>query len=356
MISRKTLTLEWIQVVSEKNNKVDKILVEKVIRVLLLVEGLVESGLPFVFKGGTALMVLLGSTRRLSIDVDIVTKVKEDLEKKFDTIIQKKWFNKFSKQEREARTEIDLEHYKFYYTPVHRTSQAEEYILLDILFENSRYQKVSRVSIDSSFVQQERDPLQVDIPCHEDMLGDKLTAFPPNTTGIPYKKNGQSQAMEIIKQLYDIGCLFETVKDIEIISKTFMAFAETELGYRKMDINPAIVIQDIIDTAMLICTRGKDGKGDFEALQQGIIQVKQFIFSESYQIEKAIIHSARAAYLAKIIDLNINKIERFQAPDQIKDWDIQPPFNTRLNKLKKSNPEAFFYWYKTYELSKITEQ
>jgi len=24
--------------------------------------------------------------------------------------------------------------------------------------------------------------------------------------------------------------------------------------------------------------------------------------------------------------------------------------NTKLNRLKKSNPEAFFYWYKIYEL------
>ncbi len=25
--------------------------------------------------------------------------------------------------------------------------------------------------------------------------------------------------------------------------------------------------------------------------------------------------------------------------------------NSKLNRLKKSNPEAFFYWYKIYELS-----
>ena len=43
----------------------------------------------------------------------------------------------------------------------------------------------------------------------DDILGDKLTAFAPNTTGIPYEKSGLSRAMEIIKQLYDIGNLFE---------------------------------------------------------------------------------------------------------------------------------------------------
>jgi len=30
----------------------------------------------------------------------------------------------------------------------------------------------------------------VDVPCLEDMLGDKLTAFAPNTTGIPYLDEG----------------------------------------------------------------------------------------------------------------------------------------------------------------------
>ncbi len=36
----------------------------------------------------------------------------------------------------------------------------------------------------------------------------------------------------------------------------------------------------------------------------------------------------------------------------MKDWIIDKPVNTKLNKLKKSNPEAFFYWYKIYQLRK----
>ncbi len=50
MIAKDSLQPEWIQKVSAENRKADKILVEKVIRALLLLEGLVESGLPFVFK------------------------------------------------------------------------------------------------------------------------------------------------------------------------------------------------------------------------------------------------------------------------------------------------------------------
>jgi len=34
----------------------------------------------------------------------------------------------------------------------------------------------------------------------------------------------------------------------------------------------------------------------------------------------------------------------------MKDWIIGEPMNVKLNRLKKSNPEAFYYWYKIYEL------
>ncbi len=58
MIAKDSLQPEWIQKVSAENRQADKMLVEKVIRALLLLEGLVESGLPFIFKGGTAVMLL----------------------------------------------------------------------------------------------------------------------------------------------------------------------------------------------------------------------------------------------------------------------------------------------------------
>ena len=74
MISEECLTIEWIKIASAQNNNVDKILVEKAIRALRLLEGLVEENVEFVFKGGTSLMLLLESTKRLSIDIDIIVE------------------------------------------------------------------------------------------------------------------------------------------------------------------------------------------------------------------------------------------------------------------------------------------
>jgi hypothetical protein len=56
------ISIDWINKVPEENRNADKILVEKVKRALLLLEGLVKQKLPFIFKGGTALMLHLNTT------------------------------------------------------------------------------------------------------------------------------------------------------------------------------------------------------------------------------------------------------------------------------------------------------
>ena len=72
MIKKTCTELDWIAAVSRNLGNADKILVEKVIRAMFLLEGLAMSDLNFCFKGGTATMLLLGSLRRMSIDIDII--------------------------------------------------------------------------------------------------------------------------------------------------------------------------------------------------------------------------------------------------------------------------------------------
>lgn len=48
-----------------KQHKSDPILIEKVVRALYLLEHHQKSGLNFIFKGGTALMLLLKKTKKI---------------------------------------------------------------------------------------------------------------------------------------------------------------------------------------------------------------------------------------------------------------------------------------------------
>jgi len=295
MISKDTLTPEWIEKVSKTNRNADKILIEKVIRALLLLEGLSKSGLKFIFKGGTALMLLLNSAKRLSIDIDIIiAENRKDLDEIFESFVKQQGFTRVEMQHRRALSSIEKAHYKFFYTPVHKTHAGEDAVLLDILFEANNYKNILQHEIKSDFLVTSAKLGHVSIPSLEDLLGDKLTAFAPNTTGIPYFKKEDSMSMEIIKQLYDVGNIFDVAEDLEVIKTTFSKIVQTEIVYRELkDVTPADVLNDIYQTSLCLSLRGAVDTENYEQLQQGIKRVERFIFSEPYHLDKAIPHSAR---------------------------------------------------------------
>lgn len=358
MIKVECASKEKIEAITKYTKAKDKILVEKVIRALMLLEGLAKSDLNFVFKGGTALMLLFGSTRRLSIDIDIIVPDKEI---EFDDILEKICkeysFTRFEEQPREAKTQIDKVHYKLFFQST--IEEKESYVLLDILKEEIHYQNIVEVPIDSLFIELDGTALSVRVPDYNNILGDKLTAFAPNTTGIPYKKGDKEMGMEIIKQMYDIGCLFDYADNPEVVSSVFSSFADTEIQYRGNVCTVSDVLDDIIDNSLEICLQGNHGKADFSILNKGIVQVKGFIYSETFHLEKAITYAAKAAYMAVVIKYKQKDIRKYDATKvlEMKDWQIKNPISNKLNKLKKSNPEAFFYLYQLSEIaSNATEE
>lgn len=350
MIHLDTLKIEWINEVAKANKNADKILVEKVIRALYLLEQLQQAKLDFIFKGGTALILLLPEPKRLSIDIDIIVSKKlADIEALFNDIVEQTDFLEFKEDERKAQSNIEKAHYKFYYTPVTNARAEREYILLDILYEAPPYGKhIETIEINSPFLKTTGDPVMVTVPTNEAILGDKLTAFAPNTTGVPY---GKGKEIEIIKQLYDIAQLFDHMEDVATVREVFRKTAQITLGYRDMDKHePADVAEDILQTSLCIATRGKDGNGNFEELQTGIQNIGNHIFSEPFHLENAMVPAAKAAYLSALLRTQSKDIKKFTDPAEIGDWEIEQPFNTRPNRFKRTNPEAFFYWFQTSRL------
>lgn len=348
MINQNAIDITWIENVSKANRKADKILVEKTIRAFLLLEGLVTAGMSFVFKGGTSLMLLTKSNKRMSIDIDIIMpNVPSNLTEMLEDVAHKQRFIRVEQQDRNVTINVPKMHYKFYYNPIHRTSSDEDYVLLDILTDNVPYTDIRQVEIASKFIPTTEQPTMVNMPSSNDLLGDKLTAFAPNTTGIPYFKNDNSMNMEINKQLYDIACLFDIFDDLKTVASTFEKIAGNEFSYRKSGSSTVNdVLDDIFQTSLCLSTRGKIGNGNFDELSAGIKRVNGFIFSESYHIDKAIVCASKAAYLSALIKNGASHFERYTDPSQIKNWQIEQTSYNKLNKLKSSNPEAFFYWYK----------
>jgi predicted nucleotidyltransferase component of viral defense system len=205
VILKESHSKEWIEGIWQKN-KIDPTLIEKVIFALTLVEQLQISGLDFIFKGGTSLILLLGEPKRLSIDIDIIVNPQHRalLESALNLLVGQGVFERYEKNEREAKTDIPKAHYKFYYQSNYFTNI--QYILLDVLFEESPYTQTMNIPVCSEFVSCDEKTIKVKIPSLNCILGDKLTAFAPNTTGIPYDIDKE---LEIIKQLFDIATLFD---------------------------------------------------------------------------------------------------------------------------------------------------
>ena len=72
MIAKESRSIEWITQVAKENNAKDIGLVEKTIRAFSLLESLARSGCPFIFKGGSCLMLHFNTSRRLSIDIGTI--------------------------------------------------------------------------------------------------------------------------------------------------------------------------------------------------------------------------------------------------------------------------------------------
>ncbi len=362
MIKDKCFTEQWLdQFKKQKDHKrIDNIILEKMIYALHLLERLKANGLDFVFKGGTSLVLLLKEGNRFSIDIDIICKTeRKDLEEILNKVIETSHFLDWKLDEhRSYLAGVPKAHYKFSFGTKRQGSGT---ILLDVLIEESIYPEQAEIPVNTKWIETEAETL-VTAPTIDAITGDKLTAFAPNTIGIPYFKGKDKQpfSMEICKQLFDLSKLFEHIANVEMVAKSFMAFAEQEINYRKngnpdSDLTPQKVLQDTIDTCLIIAKRGggsDDEKHKFAELQKGIKALDfGFLMSGSFRIDDAVPAAARIAFLAaKILANEMSPIAYYKG-QEIKGLSIEDHNWSFLNKLKKQpDKSSFYYWYQTVQI------
>lgn len=343
MINAHCFTKEWINSFKRQKHlkRINPPILEKMIYALSLVQQLKANGLEFTFKGGTSLVLLLATSRRFSIDIDIITMQSQgDIEAILDKVVANSHFISWTLQDRRSYKEgVPKAHYEFDYKS--QLNKNAHFVALDILFEQNLYPKTVFLPIESENV------LEVSVPSIESILGDKLTAFAPNTVGILYDK-GKEQ--EIIKQLFDIGCLFDEAENVDEISSSFEKIVNREIKYRELKIGVSDVLYDIFTTSLLIARRTKNisepDKSRFNELSLGIRRFEGFLIAENFKIEDAILAAGKAAYLVKkLTNKDHSTLEKYNNQDIYK-LEITGELNF-LNKLKKSRSKAaFFYWHK----------
>ena len=119
--------------------------------------------------------------------------------------------------------------------------------------------------------------------------------------------------------------------------------------------NTQDVLWDTFHTSVLIGTRGSTSAKEFEELTNGFKKMSSFIFSGSFTIDTAILCASKAAYLSALILQGIDLPDRFDKGLDLSDWSILNTEYNKLNKVKKTSPEAFFYLFQALRVLEILE-
>jgi len=362
MIKSECFTEEWLDKFKKlkEHKRVDKIILEKMIYALHLLERIKLMELDFVFKGGTSLVLLLEEGNRFSIDIDIVCKTpRKELEAILNKIIDSSNFTKCELDERRSyQSGVPKAHYKFSFDT---RMQGSGTILLDILIEDSIYPELIERPVTTKWIETDEDTI-VTVPSIDSITGDKLTAFAPNSIGIPYfkGKGKQSFSMEICKQLFDLSKLFEQINNMEIVAESFKVHAKQEIEYRKngnsdIALSSEFVLHDTINTCAILAKKGEgsdDEKANFKELQKGIKAFGTgFLMMGNFRLDDAVLASARIAYLAtKVLKKDLSPIDYYKEQD-IDGLTIEDSDWSFLNKLKRQpDKSSFYYWFEAIKL------
>lgn len=367
MIDIKSLTAEWIAEKRKKYSK-DPNLMESMIHALYLLEQLHLTGLDFIFKGGTSLVLLMEEPKRFSVDIDIIVHPKinqKELEAFLTKIEASSEFIRMELDERRSyKSGIPKAHYKFIYSSNFANknkegqviSNPEREILLDVLFAENHYPLIVERVLETEWITQTGNSVIIKTPDINSITGDKLTAFAPNTTGIPYNEEKEK---EILKQLFDVGSLFPLLTDMEIFKKSFIESAKGEIAYRPERQIESVekVLNDTIETALLIARKDilktDEEKAKYKEINIGINQFKHFVFQGKFDILEAQVAGAKAAYLAAIILTDYKgDLMLFNKEISKEEYLIKHPEYNYLNKRLKfvESGEALYYWFQTINL------
>ena len=163
---------------------------------LTLLEQLKVKGLNFIFKGGTALLLATEFPKRFSIDIDIITQhTEKEITDLLQKIVAEKIFLSWEDDnDRKHTPDAPIGHFKTYYKSV--VDEHIEPILLDLLYTANPYPETRELAIKHPWLDTSGAEVLITMPTFDTILGDKLTAFAPKTTGILYNKN---RPVEIIK-------------------------------------------------------------------------------------------------------------------------------------------------------------
>ncbi|KQC06524.1 MAG: hypothetical protein APR54_01610 [Candidatus Cloacimonas sp. SDB] len=351
MVNEKCFELNWINGIKKSNAQLNPVYAENTIYAFELLSELVNLNIDFVFKGGTSLLLHFPQPRRLSTDIDIIGDFDLEI---FDAIIKKNpRFQGFKDADRKHDLPM-IKNLGFYYDTV-LPDVDDQFVLLDIIKAKPRFPKIEEKEIKCDLLETD-EALIVKIPTVESLLGDKLTAFAPDTIGIPLEDD-TFRPVNVIKQLFDISLLFDAANDLQEINEAYNMSHKLNCEIRDQHFKIDETLNDTIQTCLELSSEGFSVGRNYAQtiMNKGCNRLNQFLISEPFSVNLAKKHAAKVALIAtilkkerfdlKLIDLKYTK----KKIEQLRDAKIHARFS-KLMPLKESDAEAFYYWYLTSQI------
>ena len=336
MIDRRVYELEYIRGL-QKRYSADPGLIERALYAFGLLEAIKSVGMPFCFKGGTSLMLIMEKPARLSTDIDILVQPGTDV----DAYIEKaaRIFPFLDKEEniRKGKNGIIKRHFKFsYFSPVRKT---ELYILLDVVFADFPYARTVEKEIRNDLLLTTGENLTVQVPTADCILGDKLTAFAPHTTGVLL---GTGRELEIAKQLFDTATLFDYLEDPELLSRTYDSAVREETDFRGEKWTREDVLNDTIQACTSIISRGVMDKEDYAEYLRGIKSLKNHVLLRGYNTDDATWKACKVMYLASCL-ISGKPVKKIGEPERYLSERLEGERYKRFVYVRKQDPAAYAF-------------
>ena len=219
-------------------------LAEQAIHCLECVAELVCARLPFQFKGGNSLLVILQNPRRFSIDVDIATnETPEAIERVLDKMVGEYGvFVRWTKRQHKTKPWIPLASYYLFYQS-HFLPADTSFIMLDCQLARSPY-ATQTIPIGCGGLY--KTIVKTEVPTAASLVGDKLLTLGPSTLGIP---TGKGKGAQRIKHVFDVSLLLSTLPSLDAIRMAFTACVNHENELQKKTAE----VRDVLADTLLFC-------------------------------------------------------------------------------------------------------
>lgn len=287
MIDRRSFEADWIASIKDIGGLANRLVAERTIHAFYLLQKIEKSKLSgsYVFKGGTACMLLFQRTHRFSVDIDLLVDPKCQIRiGDIALSLRDEIFYRVEEDVRKAGP-IRKRHFKFYYRSAIDNTYVEHYVLLDAVFESNPYTQIEDRPIEFPWLVTKEPLKEVPMPSPSDLLGDKLCALAPHTVGVLFS---DGKDVETIKQLFDVARLAErTDIQTKVAFQTYERLVGEQAEARNLSLTPNDAMDDALEMCRLLISKGKrkNGDADYRHLMRGFEAFGAFVPGRYGEIE-----------------------------------------------------------------------